>query len=453
MVSIQMLGCSHLFQLKQLNLRKPFTMHPGLTLALFYFIPFLSISQNLVDYGGFENTNLNWYECGTVDHYCAGQIPFTTEGITEPASGNCYAGIRVFHGDGNWQEYIYQPFSPGEMTAGTTYKVSLKYSLCDAADHTTDDFGVAFFSNPFNPSTNSINEQFKTAIPQVRNPIGQPMDNATSWSTITGYYTATGSEKYFAIGAFKVDSTITLYPVYTDYFTHNERIVMYVDDISITACPDFIDHPDTLLCEPNTYVIDAFKQDATYTWNNGSTNSSISVPGNGTHTYWVDIQSEDCVFRDYIKVQGFSPTEDLGNDLMICSEKELPKLFTVNQQPGESIIWSDGTTSNIKSIDEIGLFSVEKTFGNCSWTDSIRIRNFHDQLLLYPNPVVEKFSISNDEAIEITRIVSSDGKMIWDGVLPKPQLESIIHQLNPAVYFIQMEGYGCMEQLKFEISH
>lgn len=439
-------------------MRKPFTMHLRRTLALFYFIPFLSISQNLVNCGGFEGEYLEWHSIGSVDmywpgdQYVPGDIPNPLEGTAEPATGGHFVGIRVFHGEGNYQEYLYQPLIPGEMTAGTTYKVSLKYSLCDAADHTTDDFGFAFFSNPF-PTYEFAEEQFKTAIPQVRNPKGHPMDHANGWATISGFYTATGNETYFAIGAFKVDATITLYPVYTDYFTHNERIVMYVDDISITACPDFIDHPDTLLCEPNTYVIDAFKQDATYTWNNGSTNSSISVPGNGTHTYWVDIQSEDCVFRDYVTVQGFSPTEDLGNDLMICSEKELPKLFTVNQQLGESIIWSDGTTSNIKSIDEIGLYTVEKTLGNCSWTDSIRIRNFNDQLLLYPNPVVENFSISNDEAIEITRIVSSDGKMIWDGVLPKSQLESIIHQLNPAVYFIQLEGYGCTEQLKFEISH
>lgn len=410
-------------------------------------------SQELVNGGDFDGPQETFLDVESVDHYYPGYSPPPHEGSATPFSGNSFRGIRVYHGFGDYQEYIYQKFEPGEMVAGTTYKVSLMYSLNDAALHTTDDFGFAFFDvdpDPIGLTTDSIRNRFRRTVPQVRNPKGQPMTEYTGWKEISGFYTATGNEKFFAVGCFKVDSNISLYDISTNYFTHADHTVMYVDNVSITVCPKpgYQEIPDTVFCEPGQAILDETYPNATYLWNTGQTTPQLQINEQAA-TYWVDINfGGGCVYRDYIRVSEFNRSRDLGPDLTICSNKESVTL-SLQTTAGESIVWSTGEKTPFVSLNSSGTYLVEATHGACHWSDSIKI-NVFDDLLIYPNPSSGKIQFTQDNIV-VKDISASNGKGILTQPINASEVNSVIPYLQSAVYYLRVEGSGCKNVLKLDL--
>jgi hypothetical protein len=420
------------------------------------FLSFISVtvfSQELVNGGGFESSPETFQNVESVDHYYPGYSPPNHEGSAIPFAGNCFRGIRVYHGFGDYQEYIYQTFEPGEMVAGTTYKVSLMYSLNDAALHTTDDFGFAFFHvdpDPIGVNTDSIRNRFRRTVPQVRNPKGQPMTEYTGWKELSGFYTATGNEKFFAIGCFKVDSTISLYDVTTNYPTHADHTVFYIDNVSITVCPKagYQEMSDTVFCEPGQAVLDAAYPNATYQWNTGQTTPQLQINEQAA-TYWVDINfGGGCTYRDYVRVSEFNQSRDLGPDITICSNKESVTL-ALQTTAGESIVWSTGEKTSQVTVNNSATYFVEAEHGGCHWSDSIKIHVF-DDVLIYPNPSSGKIQFTQDNMV-VKNISTADGKDLLAQPMNASDINSITSFLQSAVYYLEIEGSGCKNMLKLDL--
>jgi hypothetical protein len=429
------------------------TFSSSLLYALFLIQPFTYGQPNLVQNPGFELGQNNWSDIKTVDYHFGNMADF--EGEVSPHSGNLFIGLRLYHTttyqyDHNWQEYVYQQLPAGAMQAGTTYKISFYYTLGDAVLHTTDDFGIAFFEDPDLPT--GAEEKFRAKAAQVRNTEGNFITNYQSWEIFTGFYTATGNETYFGLGAFKVDSTLTQVPISTNYYIHYDELMMFFDDLSIQACTGAPQSAiqDQLLCEPTPILLDATNTGATYLWNTGETAASI-LAGETETTYWVDITRNGCTIRDSVRIDLFSKSAPLA-DRMICSIEEFPVQETILRESGESVLWSNGETFTTCALTYPGTYWVQKTQGNCLWTDTVTISSFDQEVYLYPNPIAyNSLTFENESEITVHKIMTSDGKMVWNTSIMASELDPVIIGLSPAVYFIQYYGYGCYKQSKFEV--
>ncbi|MCW3117991.1 MAG: hypothetical protein JWM28_2073 [Chitinophagaceae bacterium] len=137
--------------------------------------------------------------------------------------------------------------------------------------------------------------------------------------------------------------------------------------------------PDTVLCPGNTILLNAKKGFATYQWQDGSTDSTLTVTQPGT--YFVKTTNA-CggVFYDTVIVSPHPPIPfDLGPDLSKCNADSL----TISLPTGFlNYIWTpsyNNITTNTQTVivfpstDTIYIVRAEKTPG-CFAYDSIRIK-------------------------------------------------------------------------------
>jgi len=126
---------------------------------------------------------------------------------------------------------------------------------------------------------------------------------------------------------------------------------------------------DTVICSPQTLILDAFSPSANrYLWNNGQKTSSIEVSSTGL--YAVQVFSEGCHASDsiFVTVES-SPIIDLGSDTTICEGQK------IRLSPGlaNSYHWSTGDTTSSIEVSS-GLYHVRAISGNgCTSEDSIQI--------------------------------------------------------------------------------
>jgi parallel beta-helix repeat protein len=115
---------------------------------------------------------------------------------------------------------------------------------------------------------------------------------------------------------------------------------------------------DTAVCEGTSLFFDAGNTGASYLWSNGSTTQTININSNGSHSVRVTL-NDGCVGRDTITVNHHpSPTQMLGADISICRGSTL-NLDAGN--PGSSYVWDNGATSQVRTVDDIGVYSVTIT--------------------------------------------------------------------------------------------
>lgn len=136
-------------------------------------------------------------------------------------------------------------------------------------------------------------------------------------------------------------------------------------DYEIPIDPDLGE--DTTLCPGDTINLSLNSTYISYLWNNGSTDSSLSVDSEGI--YWVDVELNCGIIRDSIVVNQNSI--DLGIDQEICPGTEvildIPAEFTVQA-------WNTGEVSQSILIDTTGMYSVTAIDSNaCILIDSIMI--------------------------------------------------------------------------------
>lgn len=114
------------------------------------------------------------------------------------------------------------------------------------------------------------------------------------------------------------DSTITTYPVI----------------ISGTEL-DFSE--DTVLCRGKTFTLDVTTQNATYLWQNASTNPTLKVYREGL--YWVQVKVHDCIYSDSVFVTEY-----------VCeAQLKLPNVFTPNSD-GKNDLFIPITVKDVKTM-------------------------------------------------------------------------------------------------------
>lgn len=126
---------------------------------------------------------------------------------------------------------------------------------------------------------------------------------------------------------------------------------------------------DTVLCQGETLTLDATTLNASYQWQNNSTNPSFAVTTSGT--YWVKINVNNCTETDSIIVNFNSlPSVDLGIDTALCQGETLTlDATTLNA----AYLWQNNSNNPTYNVSMPGTYWATVTVNNCSATDSIMV--------------------------------------------------------------------------------
>tara|TARA_B110000238_G_scaffold4648_1_gene4631 strand:+ start:405 stop:2684 length:2280 start_codon:yes stop_codon:yes gene_type:complete len=167
--------------------------------------------------------------------------------------------------------------------------------------------------------------------------------------------------------------------IFTDTGTFHINLYSYFNGIADTATNDLFvtDLPtvnlgnDTVICDGEILTLDATVQNATYLWQDNSTNSTYDVINVGNYSVIIT-DSNGCINSDTIHVfLNPLPYIDLGNDIEIC-EGDVLTLDVYLE--GASYLWSDNSTISSGDIDATGFYSVILTDSNgCSNSDTINV--------------------------------------------------------------------------------
>jgi PKD repeat protein len=144
---------------------------------------------------------------------------------------------------------------------------------------------------------------------------------------------------------------------------------------------------DTTLCNGTTLLLDASTPNATYIWQDNSTDSILNITQTGT--YWVQVSR--CHTSDTVNVT-FTPLPlpVIGNDTTLC-EGELLLLDATTTNA--SYLWQDNSTNPIFNVTQQGTYWTEVTNTCGSKSDTI-IVNYN------PLPNVSLSSFNSDTLCE-----------------------------------------------------
>lgn len=204
-------------------------------LLLFCFVPLLNYAQNLVPNPGFETQT----SCPAVSEITKAP-PWNSPSIGTPdvTNSSCpqqnssgrtgigSAGVFVVSSFPDSREYI-QARLTSPLQAGNTYCVEFYVKRANFK-YASDRIGAYFsYDSIYLNQTDPL-----PYVPQIANPLGNFIRSTSTWTKISGSFTASGGEAFIIIGNFYGDANTVKDSVGT-----GSNVGYYkIDDISVTAC-------------------------------------------------------------------------------------------------------------------------------------------------------------------------------------------------------------------------
>jgi gliding motility-associated-like protein len=115
--------------------------------------------------------------------------------------------------------------------------------------------------------------------------------------------------------------------------------------------------PDTSICESESLLLNAFQENASYSWSTGDTSATLTVQQTGLYGVTVTLDNY-CVDSDNALVEVFGvPDPDLPQSVQLCEGASFTLDATV---PGNAVdyLWQDGVTESKRTISQPGTYSV-----------------------------------------------------------------------------------------------
>lgn len=376
-------------------------------LIISFFLNFFSFSQNLVPNPSFElinnqpcfyivdNTELtgivqNWTmpTAGSPDIYsnlnstncylnCFSQNIGNVFGYQTPRTGNYMAGL-VTYGPAcnpltnNYREYL-QVKLTSPLVQGDTYYVEFYVSLAENMQFASDGIGVYFSNLPYFDPNQCENLVFTPQI--VENNI---ITNTTSWTQISGQFVAQSNAEYLTIGNF-YDHNQTSFQL-VNINNYNENAYYFIDDVTVkNMCLN--NSSDTTLCSGDSITLTAYSNNF-LGWAEASNPNSIITTDTfltvspltstnylvlgtcDTNDIWVNVTSQQ--------------TLNIGNDTTLCPNATLTISSNIN---ADNYLWSNNSNNQSININSEGTYWLEITQSACSYSDTIQIDYFDENLI------------------------------------------------------------------------
>ncbi len=353
-----------------------------------------------------------------------------TNGSQMPHSGNFFAGFYTYINTSNYREYLQVKLS-SPMIPGAKYYVELYVSLGESSQYATN-IGVGFSTSPTNTPT--IYELGYS--PQIL--FSNPVTDTDNWVLLRDSIEPTQPYEYIIIGNFF--NNIGTNTVFVNPITCWDPTYYYCDDVSIyMANCDINLGNDTTLCDGETLTLDATEPNATYLWQDNSTNSTFNVSQPGR--YWVQMTNSCGSYSDTIDISYKpAPTVNLGSDTTLC-HGETVTLNAANTNA--TYLWQDNSTNPTFNVSQPGTYWVEVTVDNCTETDRKNIKIGDCEIILdIPNLITPNNDGFNDLFVPViskgivsmnTIVYNRWGDMIFrtDNLL----MEWDAHDVSDGVYY------------------
>lgn len=221
---------------------------------------------------------------------------------------------------------------------------------------------------------------------------------------------------------------------------------IFRDSITITAVllkPIINLGNDVTLCAGNTVTLNATNPNATYLWQDGSTNPTFVATASGL--YWAEVRNNNgCSKRDSINIT-FTPLPvfNLGTDAAICQNDTLTLNATVSN--ATSYLWNNGATTATLKAYQAGIYWCEVSKQGCTFRDSLTIT------AVKPLPLV---SLGNDATVCEGITVSLDATYLnsiylWQDGNTNP----VYNVTQPGVYSVQVNLNGCKRSDTISINY
>jgi len=192
-------------------------------------------------------------------------------------------------------------------------------------------------------------------------------------------------------------------------------------------------------CEGEVVLLNAMAADASYTWQDGSTDATYQVSDAGEYT--VELNRRGCLFRDSVQVR-FDPLPriDVGPDTTICAGTTVS--LTANTD-GDAFQWSDGTSSPQLSIATPGIYWLEATLDNCTDRDSMELT-----VIDLPEEFLGDDEVLCDGTVKVLEApVFSGASYQWQDGSTRSQFEVS----EPGIYSVEVELGPCRTNDAIEI--
>jgi len=266
------------------------------------------------------------------------------------------------------------------LQKGCRYEVSFYYKLPTISYSggsiplcASDGLGVYFSTDSFFIVTDYALYWIQ---PQVENPAGNLLSN-TSYRKFSGYFTASGGERYLTLGNFKTNAE-------TQFLRIDSNAVgttFYIDDVSLRLVPpeglSLNLGADTAFCSsaPFSLTLEAQPGFQSYLWSTGDTSSAIIVsqPGN----YWVRADFGCGALYDTVNVQALPPPVSAlpFQDTTLCHPE--PFAYTV-RGPSDftRYRWNTGATNPLLEINQPGVYILHAFHPCLIWQDTLSVAVF-----------------------------------------------------------------------------
>jgi gliding motility-associated-like protein len=127
---------------------------------------------------------------------------------------------------------------------------------------------------------------------------------------------------------------------------------------------------DTSICKNQTLTLDATYPNATYLWQDGSTNPTFTINQNGQ--FHIEVSNSCATVSDTIVVDYIDLAVDLGEDVIAICENEFVRLESFHPT-ALSYLWQDGSTESDYLVRESGVYSVQVTNACETVSDAVEV--------------------------------------------------------------------------------
>jgi gliding motility-associated-like protein len=387
------------------------------------------------------------------------------DSIGNPSNGYVFSSIvsRGFRSPdrGNiWASYL-QCKLTGPLISRLNYKCSFFASPCGLSSfgyeswHSGNDSSRYFttsslgaYLGPIPLYDNDIYKHFVLPA-QIKNDPNRDLNDTNNWTDISGVFEANGTEYYIAIGNFNDSANTTFYNSfgYPEPWIGKEYLdVTYFFD-NVSVIPQTTTHSyDTILCSNSSITLNAIEEADSFEWSDGNKSDRFRQFSNSG---WIWVKSwlyEGTVYMldSFNLIPSGELTSGLPKDTFLCYGQNQIDLYSKNNNPLASFLWSNGDTSPNQNFSSTEIISnpiwLKISQSNCYLIDTVKIK-IQNKIAI---PMKDDTSICFDEVPQLLLDAGRDFKSyLWQ---PTGETSRTIFSTKTETYILTVtDSFNCKE--------